>query len=320
MNPDSTTQAATPQEVTESLRRMTKVVNNLLARADSIPFREPVDWKGLELYDYPKVIKKMMDLGTIKKKLEKGKYMDAGECAGDIRLVWTNCMTYNADGSDFYLLAESFSKRFEERFQKIIDEFGEDVVYGNAGGSALRSQSHSKKSRANSFTSRATTPTGSLLEKTGSSIAASQFKNLEHTSEKSQLGIVPLDVRTRFAARLQRLSGMELGHVLKVIDMKCPEALEDPPEDCLPSDATKVPKQHNYGWDEFDGGCQIEIDIDAIPPVVFHELDTYVREKVKGRGRGAWTDDLSEDTASEFGGSRQGKKRKVKSIKFATTT
>lgn len=96
--------------------------------------------------------------------------------------------------------------------------------------------------------------------------------------------------------------------------MKCPEALEDPPEDCLPSDATKVPKQHNYGWDEFDGGCQIEIDIDAIPPVVFHELDTYVREKVKGRGRGAWTDDLSEDTASEFGGSRQGKKRKVKSM------
>jgi len=216
MNQESTNQAATPQEVTESLRRMTKVVNNLLARADSIPFREPVDWKGLELYDYPKVIKKMMDLGTIKKKLEKGKYADAGECAGDIRLVWTNCMTYNADGSDFYLLAESFSKRFEERFQKIIDEFGEDVVYGKAGGSALRSQAQSKKSRANSFTSRATTPTGSLSEKTGSSIAASQLKNLEHTSEKNQLGIVPLDVRTRFAARLQRLSGMELGHVLKV--------------------------------------------------------------------------------------------------------
>jgi hypothetical protein len=200
---------ATPQEVTESLRRMTKLINNLLARNDSIPFREPVDWKGLELYDYPKVIKKMMDLGTIKKKLDKGKYADASECADDIRLVWKNCMTYNADGSDFYLLAESFSKRFEERFQKILDEFGEDVVCGNVG--AVSSRPMGKKSRNNSFSSRAATPTPMLERK--DSIASAQLKPSE---KKSSEGIVPLDVRTRFAAKLQRLSGMELGHVLKV--------------------------------------------------------------------------------------------------------
>jgi len=43
----------------EALRRMTKVVNSLLSRGDSGPFREPVDWRGLELYDYPKIIKKV---------------------------------------------------------------------------------------------------------------------------------------------------------------------------------------------------------------------------------------------------------------------
>lgn len=99
-----------------------------------------------------------------------------------------------------------------------------------------------------------------------------------------------------------------------MIDIKCPEALEEPPDDKLRSDAIRTPKQHNYGWDEFDGGRQIEIDIDAIPAAIFHEVDAYVKDKVKGRGKGAWSDDLSEDTGSDFGGLKQGKKRKIKSM------
>lgn len=106
----------------EALRRMTKLVNYLLSRPDSGPFREPVDYRGLGLWDYPKIIKKMMDLGTVKRKLERNQYKNAKECAQDIRLIWTNCQEYNADESDFYLLAENFSKRFEERYAKIQAE------------------------------------------------------------------------------------------------------------------------------------------------------------------------------------------------------
>lgn len=29
------------------------------------PFHEPVDWQGWGLFDYPKLIKKPMDLGTV---------------------------------------------------------------------------------------------------------------------------------------------------------------------------------------------------------------------------------------------------------------
>ena len=43
----------------DALRRMSKVVNTLMARADCSPFREPVDWREMELYDYPKIIKKV---------------------------------------------------------------------------------------------------------------------------------------------------------------------------------------------------------------------------------------------------------------------
>jgi len=257
-----------------------------------------------------------MDLGTIKKKLEKGKYHDVSEAADDIRLVWKNCMTYNADGSDFYRLADSYRKRFEERYQKLIDEFGEDVITGNVvtdGGTTARQQpssnksSSGKKSRSNSLTSTGRkTPIAAAEDNNnigGSSSAVDHSSSVNYEA----LGIIPLDVRTRFAARLQRLSGMELGHVLQTIDMSCPEALEDPTDDRLRLDAPIMTKRHRYAWDEFDGGCQIEIDIDAIPAETFWKLDTYVKEKVQDRGRGPWSDDLTE---VEQGG----KKRKIKSF------
>jgi len=37
------------EEITQSLKKMNKIVNNLMSRADCVPFREPVDWKGLEV-------------------------------------------------------------------------------------------------------------------------------------------------------------------------------------------------------------------------------------------------------------------------------
>lgn len=309
---------AAAQELAESLKKMGKIVNNLMARADCIPFREPVDWKGLQLYDYPKMISKMMDLGTIKKKLGKGKYSDAADCSDDIRLVWKNCMTYNADGSDFYRLAESYSKRFEERYQKLMDEFGEDVMCGNImaddgvnnNGSSTRQQpakssSSGRKSRSNSFTTTSgrNTPVSNLEKGVSSSAACKADKKLDYDA----IGTIPLDIRTRFASRLQRLSGMELGHVLQVIDVQCPEALEHPTQDQLRSDAPPVMNRHHDAWDEFDGGCQIEVDVDAIPSEKFWKLDQYVKEKVAGRGRGPWSGDLTE---SELGG----KKRKMKSM------
>ena len=40
---------AAAQELADSLKKMGKIVNNLMARADCVPFREPVDWKGLQV-------------------------------------------------------------------------------------------------------------------------------------------------------------------------------------------------------------------------------------------------------------------------------
>lgn len=86
------------------------------------PFLEPVNWKEWGLLDYPKVIKTPMDLGTVRTRLESGAYASPKEFRHDTNLVWTNCMTYNADGSEFYLLANSLKKVFDEKYAKIIRE------------------------------------------------------------------------------------------------------------------------------------------------------------------------------------------------------
>jgi hypothetical protein len=99
---------------------MLKIVCVLISRPEAAPFRDPVDHKGLGLHDYLKIVKKPMDLNTIKKNIESGLYNEASnpveECAADIRLVWSNCMLYNQDGSDFYHLALTFAKKFEDVF------------------------------------------------------------------------------------------------------------------------------------------------------------------------------------------------------------
>lgn len=65
--------------------------------SDSAEFRNPVDWKTFGLLDYPSIIKKPMDLGTVKKNLNNNSYETVEDCLMDIDLVWTNCKTYNKD-------------------------------------------------------------------------------------------------------------------------------------------------------------------------------------------------------------------------------
>ncbi len=86
--------------LTKEIRDMYKMVCGLLVRSESFVFREPVDWKGMGLNDYPDIVKHPMDLGTIKANIENRKYNSADEIAEDIRLVWSNCMLYNRDGCE----------------------------------------------------------------------------------------------------------------------------------------------------------------------------------------------------------------------------
>lgn len=69
---------------------------------ESIPFRQPVDPQALGIPDYFDIVKKPMDLSTIKKKLDIGKYTDPWEYVDDVWLMFDNAWLYNKKTSRVY--------------------------------------------------------------------------------------------------------------------------------------------------------------------------------------------------------------------------
>lgn len=107
------------KKLSEPLKQCQKIVKKFLDRPEAEPFHDPVDWQGWGLFDYPKLIKNPMDLGTVNTKLSNGEYRSPVEFAKDVRLVWKNCQTYNQDGSEFYTLSQDFQRQFEDAFAKV---------------------------------------------------------------------------------------------------------------------------------------------------------------------------------------------------------
>ncbi|WVZ07233.1 hypothetical protein V8G54_020579 [Vigna mungo] len=82
-------------------------------------FNTPVDVVKLNLPDYFSIIKRPMDLGTVKSKIGAGAYAGPLEFADDVRLTFSNAMTYNPPGNDVHLMADTLSKFFELRWKTI---------------------------------------------------------------------------------------------------------------------------------------------------------------------------------------------------------
>jgi hypothetical protein len=57
---------------------------------------------GLNLLDYPNVVRNPMDLGTIARKCRDDKYIYAEEVLDDIQLIWDNCKLYNPPQTVLY--------------------------------------------------------------------------------------------------------------------------------------------------------------------------------------------------------------------------
>src|SRR6056300_234641 len=69
--PTTTTTNSSSANNLSAMKKMSKIVNYFLGRPEATPFLEPVDWRLLELYDYLQVIETPMDLGTIRRKLDR---------------------------------------------------------------------------------------------------------------------------------------------------------------------------------------------------------------------------------------------------------
>mmetsp|Transcript_317 Transcript_317/g.838 ORF Transcript_317/g.838 Transcript_317/m.838 type:complete len:226 (+) Transcript_317:189-866(+) len=103
----------------EDMQGCLEILKTLQSKTDAHPFLQPVDWKRLDLPDYPLIVKRPMDLGTIEKRMLEGFYSTANDFAADVRLVWSNAQKYNRPESDIYKMAETLSKFFDKKFTKV---------------------------------------------------------------------------------------------------------------------------------------------------------------------------------------------------------
>lgn len=101
------------------MRQCEALLKRLMSHQFGWVFNNPVDVVKLNLPDYFTVIKHPMDLGTIKSKLASGVYISPLEFLADVRLTFSNAMTYNPRGNDVHFMADSMSKFFEARWKSI---------------------------------------------------------------------------------------------------------------------------------------------------------------------------------------------------------
>ncbi|XP_066999162.2 bromodomain-containing protein 2 isoform X2 [Anabrus simplex] len=139
-------------KLNDSLKACNEILKELFSKKHSgyaWPFYKPVDAELLGLHDYHDIIKKPMDLGTVKQKMDNREYKTAGEFAADVRLIFTNCYKYNPPDHDVVAMARKLQDVFEMRYAKIPDEplagaVGVEKSSSSTSGSESSSESSSE--------------------------------------------------------------------------------------------------------------------------------------------------------------------------------
>ncbi|XP_017700225.2 transcription factor GTE9-like isoform X2 [Phoenix dactylifera] len=101
------------------MKQCEALLKRLMAHQYAWVFNTPVDVVKLNIPDYFHVIKHPMDLGTIKSRIASGAYSSLWGFVSDVRLTFTNAMTYNPPGNDVHIMADIMSKFFETRWKPI---------------------------------------------------------------------------------------------------------------------------------------------------------------------------------------------------------
>ena len=116
-----------------------EVLKTLQGHQHSWVFNSPVDPVELGLPDYFQVIKRPMDLGSIKKRLENGCYHSLEDFEGDVHLTFDNAMLYNPEGSVVYNMADEMKSKFVLDYEQLLKQLKaeEDEKRKNGDACAL---------------------------------------------------------------------------------------------------------------------------------------------------------------------------------------
>lgn len=105
------------------LKNCNSLLTKLMKHKYGWVFNTPVDATRLGLHDYHTIVKKPMDLGTVKTRLSKSWYKSPLEFAEDVRLTFNNAMLYNPKGHEVHRMAEFLLKMFEEKWAPLETQY-----------------------------------------------------------------------------------------------------------------------------------------------------------------------------------------------------
>jgi hypothetical protein len=104
-------------------RRYRLVVTRLMEHTlNADLFNSPVDPSKYQIADYFEVIKQPMDLGTVRQKLEAGRYNTSEELAADVLLTFNNAMKYNPVGHHVYNAAWRLKDEFSADYSRLTNK------------------------------------------------------------------------------------------------------------------------------------------------------------------------------------------------------
>ncbi|EAR84277.2 bromodomain protein (macronuclear) [Tetrahymena thermophila SB210] len=100
------------------------IINDISKRQYSLDFREPVDVKALGLSDYYDIVKKPMDISTLKNNFLEGVYKTIKEVWEDFDLIVNNCKAYNRiPDHPINQKADQMKSRVDKNFQKLLEDY-----------------------------------------------------------------------------------------------------------------------------------------------------------------------------------------------------
>ncbi|EZA59817.1 Bromodomain testis-specific protein [Ooceraea biroi] len=287
------------EKLSDALKSCNDILKELFAKKHSSyawPFYKPVDAELLGLHDYHEIIKKPMDLGTVKSKMDNRQYKTAQEFASDVRLIFTNCYKYNPPDHDVVSMARKLQDIFEMRYAKIPDEpMGSSMVAmkcSSGSGSASSSGGESSSDSDDSVEERTQKLLAlqqelkamqeqmrKLVEESGKK--KSKKKKLDKPKSKPQPPPITFDSEDEDNAKpmsydekrqlsldINKLPGDKLGRVVHIIQSREPSLRDSNPD-------------------------EIEIDFETLKPSTLRELESYVasclrkkpHKKVSGKSK-----------------------------------
>jgi hypothetical protein len=216
-------EAGCSKRMAELMRQFSTILRQITQHRWAWPFMTPVDVKGLGLHDYHDVIKKPMDFGTIRRKMDAKDatgYKNVCDICEDVRLFFKNAVTYNDDQSDVHVMAKTLSQKFEEKWKTLWPKVNEEE--------ARRKKEEADANSREMVDSRLSGETD--LEKLGG-----ELDELNEHLEKLRQELAPkcrmmsVEEKRQLGESLGKLSPEDLTKALQIIAQKNPSFI--PTED-----------------------------------------------------------------------------------------